>query len=466
MTKLETRSLIGLASLYASRMLGLFMVLPVLSLYAADYSGSTTILLGTALGVYGLTQGLMQIPLGMLSDRMGRKTIIVAGMLLFLLGSIMAANAHSIYTLILGRALQGAGAVASTIMALLSDLTTEENRTRAMAAVGGSIGVSFALAMVIGPVVASYGGLSMIFWLTALLAVVGIAIIWFYVPEPAHQSNIAASEALTMPGLLKETATNPNLCRLDFGVFVLHMAQMASWVSVPFLLEHQLDLPLSRHWWLYLSTMGLGFVAMLPLIIIGERKRRLKEVFLISIALLAVGELVLLQAGNRLMMFGIGLFLFFMAFNLLEASLPSLVSKITPSGSRGTAMGIYSSSQFFGTFVGGVAGGYIAHNWGYPYVFAFCALVALIWLAVAATMDQPRHWGTKIIDLSLHPSMPIDVLAVRNLLKGVEEVTCIPQHKLLYLKIDRESFDDRLFDELMRNTRAMTADNDSGLARG
>src|SRR5690606_14292478 len=244
--------------------------------------------------------------------------VIIGGMLCFLAGSVVAATADSISGLIVGRTLQGMGAVASTIMALLSDLTTEENRTKAMAAVGGSIGLSFALAMVIGPVLAAAGGLGAIFWLTALLSVVGILLVIFWIPTPVAVSQVTASEALAMPSLLAVTLKDTQLLRLDIGVFVLHMAQMASWISVPYLLEHTFGLALAEHWWLYLLTMGLGFVAMLPLVIIGERKRKLKQVFVTGVLVLAVAELVLYASGSSFALFVLGMFAFFMAFNLLE----------------------------------------------------------------------------------------------------------------------------------------------------
>jgi len=460
MNKLEIRSLLGLIALYATRMLGLFMVLPVLSLYVSEYSGSTTFLLGVALGIYGLTQGLLQIPLGMLSDRIGRKAVILGGMGLFLVGSLVAAQADSVAGLIIGRALQGAGAVASTIMALLSDLTTEENRTKAMAAVGGSIGISFALAMVLGPVLASFGGLQLIFWITAVLAALGILVV-LWIPTPQTASRLATSEALTMPALFKATLKNTELLRLDMGVCVLHMVQMASWVSIPFILRERLGFGLEQHWWLYLLTMGLGFVVMLPLIIVGERRRRLKHVFVAAILLLAVAEALFFKSQTSFALFAFAMFLFFTAFNLLEATLPSLVSKITPGGSRGTAMGIYSSSQFLGAFLGGVAGGYIAHNFGYQYVFLFSALAVLIWAGVALTMPNPRHWGTVVIDLASHPHIPADGAAVRRLLKGVEEVTCILDRELIYLKVDKDRFDKRQLEALLRNT-GMTSGRTSG----
>lgn len=448
MNRLETRSLTGLVALYASRMLGLFMVLPVLSLYGPDYSGATPFLIGLALGIYGLSQGLLQIPMGMLSDKVGRKAVIIGGMLLFLAGSVIAAGSDSIYGLIAGRTLQGCGAVASTIMALLSDLTLEENRTKAMAAVGGSIGLSFALAMVLGPVLASRGGLSLIFWITAAMAVVGILLVLFWIPTPVAVKRVSGSETLAMPSLFARTLANTELLRLDFGVFVLHMVQMASWVAVPFLLEDHFGLPVERHWLLYLTTMALGFFAMLPLIIVGERRHQLKPVFITAVVLLGVAEVMLFDAGNSFPLFAVALFLFFMAFNLLEATLPSLVSKAAPGGSRGTAMGFFSSSQFLGAFAGGVAGGYIAQHFGHAPVFLFSAVAVVVWAALALTMPAPRHWSSVIIDLS-HYAAPVCGESLRERLPGIEEVTLIPDLQLMYLKVDKEHFDRRLLDEAL-----------------
>ena len=440
MNKLEIRSVLGLVSLYATRMLGLFMVLPVMSVYGVDYAGSTTFLIGVALGIYGLTQSLFQIPLGMLSDRIGRKTVIIGGMLLFLLGSIVAASADSIYGVIVGRALQGAGAVASTVMALLSDLTTEENRTKAMAAVGGSIGLGFALAMVLGPAIASAFGMSAIFWLTALLAVMGVAVVVFWIPDPVRVSNLASREALAMPALFKTALANSELLRLDIGVFLLHMVQMASWVAVPQILSQVLGFELSRHWWLYLLTMGFGFVAMLPFMIIAERRRILKWVFFSAVVVLTLAEFILYWAGSSFPIFVLGLFLFFMAFNLLEASLPSLVSKVAPSGSRGTAMGIYSSSQFFGAFAGGVVGGAIAQSIGYQQVFLFSGVMGIVWALIAYTMAPPRHWRSVVVSLQ-EGEQNLSCVHLRDVVAGVEEILLIPDQRLLYLKVDKAAFD-------------------------
>ncbi len=448
MNPLEIRSLVGLVSLYATRMLGLFMVLPVLSLHGSDYAGSTTVLIGVALGIYGLTQGLLQIPLGMLSDRIGRKTVILAGTAMFLAGSVVAATADSVYGLIAGRALQGAGAVSSTVMALLADLTTEQNRTKAMAAVGGSIGLSFAVAMIAGPAIAATFGMGAIFWFTAALGAAGILVVLYGIPDPVAMSNLSSREALAMPELLGSTLANRELLRLDIGIFLLHMIQMASWVAVPFVLSGVLDFELSRHWWLYLITMGFGFIAMLPFMIVAERRRILKWVFVGAVALLAVAELLMYLSGRSFGIFVAGLFLFFMAFNLLEASLPSLVSKVAPSGTRGTAMGIYSSSQFLGAFAGGIAGGALAQAFGHHGVFLFSALLALLWAGVALTMPRPRHWASVVVQLR-DGEQPPDGASIRDLVAGVEEVLLIPDQRLVYLKVDKSLFDPLALEKLL-----------------
>ncbi|GIX29828.1 MAG: MFS transporter [Porticoccaceae bacterium] len=449
----ELRGLTGLVALYATRMLGLFMVLPVLALEAEHYRGVSPALVGVALGAYGLTQGLLQIPLGLLSDRVGRRVVIAGGMAVFCAGSVLAAMTESIHGLILGRALQGAGAVASAVMALLADLTTEEHRTRAMAAVGGSIGLAFAAAMVLGPLLAAHWGLAAIFWLTALLAALGIALVVFWIPAPAAPSRLAASESLAVPRLLGRVLSHGQLLRLDFGVFALHLAQMASWVAVPTLLAERHHLPLERHWLFYLAAMGGGFFLMIPLVIHGERRGRLKPVLLFGIAALMAGDGLLAMAGERFFLFAAGALAFFVGFNLLEAVLPSLVSKIAPAGTRGTAMGVFSSSQFLGAFAGGALGGLVAHGSGLEDVFWLAAAVAALWLGVAATMAPPPNWGTVVVDLAEYPAAAA-VERLRECCKGVEEITLFPEERLLYLKVDKSRFSREELDALLREGAA------------
>lgn len=426
----------GLAALYAFRMLGLFMLLPVLALYAEHYTGSTAILIGLALGVYGLTQGLFQIPLGFLSDKVGRKPVIVGGMLLFLGGSVLAAVTDSMWGLIAGRALQGAGAVASTVMALLSDLTTEQNRTKAMAAVGGSIGASFAIAMIIGPILAHMWGLSGLFWLIAGLAVCGILILVLVVPTPVMA--VRNAEAQAIPAMFGKLLRDGELLRLNLGIGILHFAQMASWVSVPLILEQSLSYGRDQHWIIYLGAMGLSFLCMLPFIIVAESKRKMKTVFVGAVVLLAVGEVLLGGGSGSRFWFLLGLFVFFMAFNLLEATLPSLVSKIAPAGGKGTAMGIYSTSQFLGAFLGGISGGFVAYHYGYAQVFLMVAVLIVIWIVAAATMRSPRHLKSLVIKL-----LPTETIVVDDYVgtvPGVCDVVIIPEQQLAYFKVDADEF--------------------------
>jgi len=440
----EIRSLLALVFLYATRMLGLFMLLPVMALYAADYSGSTSLYIGLALGIYGLTQGLLQIPFGLASDRFGRKRMILLGAVLFLAGSVLAALADSIYLIIAGRALQGAGAVSGVIMALLADLTREQNRTKAMAAVGGSIGMAFAVAMVVGPLVASHWGLASVFWLTAVLAGIGILIVLFALPDPVSH---AGREVIPLPEMMATALRNGELMRLNLGIFSLHFAQMASWVAVPVLLEQTLGFSRDHHWWLYLLTMGGGFMLMVPFIWYGETRRRMKPVFVGAIALLLVAELILAEASAGIRVAATGLLVFFTAFNLLEASLPSLVSKLSPAGMRGTAMGVYATSQFLGAFCGGVTGGYAAHQFGYAAVFWVSLAVILVWLVAAVSMQPPRY--LRSLTLAIRDGEQLDARRFLGIVPGVVDLVVISAQRMAYVRVDDQHFDQSVFEAVL-----------------
>ena len=442
MTVNEKRSVFTLALLYAMRMLGLFMVLPVFILLGDDLEGANGLLIGFAIGAYGLTQALFQVPFGMLSDRIGRKKMIIFGLLIFCAGSVVAATSESIYGVIAGRLLQGAGAIASVLMALLSDLTTEDSRTKAMAVVGMSIGLSFSVALVLGPIVSAYFGLSGIFWLTAVLALVGVAMVLFIVPTPV--STHAHRDTRAVRGEFFELLKNKDLLRLDIGIFILHLILTALFIAVPLSLVNDIELARQEHWWVYLSVMVLAFFAMVPFIIIGEKKRKIKTVFVGAIMLLSIGSLLLVWGQSSLLAIWVALFVFFMAFNLLEASLPSLVSKQAPAGARGTAMGIYSTSQFFGAFLGGVIGGWVITTWGAEVIYYGSAVLALMWGLLALSMRAPSYSTSRMLRLNCALSEG-EAAAVSDELfdiQGVEDVVIVIEEKTAYLKVDKAHLDE------------------------
>lgn len=391
MTPLERRTVGSLALLYSFRMLGLFMVLPLLALYAADTPGATPAMIGLALGAYGLTQALLQIPLGWLSDLVGRKPVIIGGLLFFALGSVVAAQADTLWGIVIGRGLQGAGAIASTVMALVADLTRDEQRTKAMAMVGMSIGLSFALALILGPLMAAAGGLSSVFWLTAVLAVTGILIVMFRVPTP--QASPQQHEEVGARGhLIGRSLRDPALVRLNVGVFALHFVLMASFLVVPGLIEGLAGIERDRHWQVYLPALVLSIAAMVPMMIIAERGGRLRAMFLLAIVAVFSSMALLGTAGNSIMLY-LSLWLFFAGFNYLEATLPSLISKTVFAGGKGTAMGVYSTCQFLGAFAGGALGGWLLQHYGLSALVGACLVLCGLWVLFALPRQNSPELG-------------------------------------------------------------------------
>jgi len=436
----ERRAIVGLAGLYATRMLGLFMVLPVLALNADHLAGATPLLVGLALGIYGLTQAVLQIPFGMLSDRVGRKPIIAAGLGLFLIGSVVAAQADTIAMMIAGRSLQGSGAVAAAIMALLADQTREQVRTAAMATIGLSIGVAFAVAMVLGPLISSHFGLAGVFYFTAVLAVLGLVVLWKLVP-PAPRRRGHRDVGIDR-GQLKSIIGRTDLWRMDASIFSLHLVLMAIFTAVPFrLVEAGIAEP--RHGLVYLGVMGLSFVAMVPLVIVAEKRRKMKLMCLGAIGTITLSLLGLGVAGSGLVALVGWLFAFFTAFNLLEATLPSMISKLAPAGAKGTAMGVYSTSQFLGAFLGGVLGGFLSQQFGLSAVFLGVALLAAGWFVLMLGMTAPKHLSSEVVVLSdEHQGDALETLMARFAdVAGVEDVMVVPEERTAYLKVDRSRLD-------------------------
>jgi MFS family permease len=379
----ERRAGASLASLFGLRMLGLFLILPVLAVDAHRLSGGTNLtLVGLALGAYGLTQAFFQIPFGMASDHWGRKPMIVIGLLLFAAGSCVAGAAHSIVVVIVGRALQGAGAVSSVVVALTADLTREAHRTKAMAMIGSMIGFAFALSLVLAPVMYRWIGLSGIFYFTGLLSFIAIWVLFAAVPKaPERPAHVEPPRARDLPALLGQA----ELMRLNLGIFVLHVSQMAMFVVVPPLLV-EAGLPLTSHWKFYLPVVLVSFVFMVPAVFYADRRSHHKTVLLATVLLLALVETGLALAPDRIMPLAGLMLAFFVAFNVLEALLPSLVSRIAPAHARGTAIAVYNTTQTLGLFVGGALGGWLARHHGPIGVFSLCAVLAVLWLLAAAGM--------------------------------------------------------------------------------
>ncbi len=455
----ERRASFSLAAIFGLRMLGLFMILPVLSLFAEEFADNTPLLTGFAISAYGLTQALFQIPFGLLSDRYGRKRIITIGLLIFALGSVVAALSTSIYGIIAGRALQGCGAIAAAVMALAADLTREVHRTKAMAVIGISIGFSFAVAMVLGPLIASQVGISGLFWVTGLFALLGIGVLWGLVPTPV--TGHFHRDAEPIPAQFKTVLADGQLLRLDFGILTLHLILTASFVVLPLALRNS-GLAAANHWQIYLPVLLISMAGVIPFIIIAEKWRKMKPIFLGAIVLIALADLGLFgaqQSLTELARFGINpqlaaiggfLLLFFLGFNLLEATLPSMISKLAPVDLKGTAMGIYSTSQFLGAFVGGIAGGWIYGRWGTNAVFLFCSGVALLWLLVALSMKPPRHLSSQLfnvgtLSLSQAKLMSTELITVR----GVIDAVVVADEGVAYLKVDRDQLDQPALFELI-----------------
>jgi len=445
----EWRASTTLSGVYALRMLGMFLVLPVLAMYAASLPGAedNKMLVGLAMGIYGLTQALLQLPLGIASDKFGRKKTIYAGLVVFAAGSFLAAAADTLPLLVAARAIQGAGAVSAAVTALLADLTRDGVRTRAMAMIGLSIGLTFSVSLVVAPMIADVVGVRGLFLLTGILTVASIGVVAFMTPDPEFSKLHEDTQA--QPARIGEVLKNRQLLNLDFGIFALHAAQMALFTALPFVMT-QLGLEKIQHWKVYLPSTVAGLVVMVPLIIIGETRNRLKQVFILGIVCIAAAQIGLLSGMHSIWLITVYLIVYFIGFNILEASLPSMVSKIAPSDLKGTAMGVYNTMQSVGLFAGGAAGGLLFQKYGFVGVFAFCSTLMLLWLVLAVLSPAPKPVKNLSYPVgSVWQGNQEGLYRALLGLEGVEDISFSFDRQTVYIKVLQKGFDQAAAEDII-----------------
>ena len=446
-TSLERRAAGSLSLVYVTRMMGLFLLLPVMSIAGQELSGATPLLIGVAIGIYGLFQAFLQIPFGLLSDRYGRKPLIYLGLILLIIGSLIAAAADSIWGVIVGRALQGAGAISAAVIALAADLTRDDQRTKMMAIIGASIGASFILSIMLGPVLMTVVGLNGIFLAIALLGTLSLLVMRFLVPQPRGMEmnrdvSVVASQ-------LRNMLTHPQLVRLDIGILFLHFLITATFVCVPLGLVERSIAP-DSHWQVYFMACVLSLLIVVPMVGFGEARWGVRRVMIVSIVGLALSEFLIGAVNDNWWLVVGSLVVFFGFLNVLEAILPSLVSRIAPAASRGSAMGVYSTSQFLGAFLGGVFGGWIHGAFGLGMAHVVIGVLCLVWLVVVYGMTEPEKLA------SYRASLPTDSSLAPTELKdriGVEEVSLQKAEQSIYLKINKKEFDEEQFRQLLQEAR-------------
>lgn len=434
----ERKVAFSLASVFGLRMMGLFMIMPVFALYGQDLKGFSPLWVGIAIGAYGLTQAILQIPMGILSDRIGRKPVILGGLLVFALGSVLAAMSDSIYGVVAGRALQGMGAIAAAVLALAADLTRDEQRTKVMAIIGMCIGFSFALSLLVGPVVAQHLGLSGLFALTAGLALLGMLIVQLLVPNPV--AHAPKGDTMAEPGKLKNMLKDPQLFRLDAGIFILHLVLTAVFVALPLDLVDA-GLVKEKHWMLYFPAFVGAFFLMVPLIIIGVKRNNTKGMFQFALLIMLASLLAMALFSHSLWVLALAIVAFFTGFNYLEASLPSLIAKFCPVGAKGSAMGVYSTSQFLGAFCGGLLGGGAYQIMGAAGVFSVAVVLLIIWLALTLGMKNPVLLKSYTLEAQVSGrEQALKMAAELSQLPGVAEAIVVLEERVAYLKVN-DQFD-------------------------
>ncbi|WP_094752542.1 MFS transporter [Psychromonas sp. CD1] len=446
---IEKRTAISLSLVFALRMLGLFMIMPVFAIYGQHLTGYSPIWVGFAIGAYGLTQALLQIPAGMLSDKFGRRPIIYGGLCLFALGSLVAGFSDSVYGVTAGRALQGAGAIASAILALAADVTRAEQRPKVMAMIGVSIGISFAVSMVAGPILAPIIGLQGLFFITAAGALCGIAIVHFMVPNIINKAP--RGETVAIPQQLKALIKDPQLLRLNLGILILHMTLTAMFITLPLQLQTMLLAP-ADHWHLYLPALLFSFLLIIPMLIISARKDMNRQFFLFSILLMAGSLMAMGSTTNSLFAMFLCVMCYFTAFNFLEASLPSFISMLAPAGAKGSAMGIYSTFQFSGAFLGGILGGISYKLLGSSGLFYCLSILILLWFFIAWGMLNPSKIRTHSYTTDIKDNDHANALSEKLVtLPGVLEVVFFIEEQTVYIKVNNTKFNSDKAKEILVN---------------
>lgn len=441
LNSVEKKAAASLASVFGLRMLGLFLIMPVIAVYGQQYPDYSPFLIGMAIGAYGLTQALLQIPMGWVSDRIGRRPVIVGGLLIFALGSVMAALADSLTWVIVGRALQGAGAIASAVLALASDCSRDQQRPKVMAVIGLCIGLSFALALVLGPWLGAHVGMSGLFWFTAASALLAVGLVLTVTPDAVTKTP--KRDLLPVKTELKRLLLTPQLAHLNLGIFVLHLVLTAWFVSLPTTLVSA-GLDAAQHGWLYFPTLLLSFVVMVPLMLYAIRRQRQLPTFRFAITLLLVAFAVIASFAHSLLGLVLGVWIFFIGFNYLEASLPAMLAQYAPAGSKGSASGIYTSFQFFGAFAGGISGGALYVYFGMTGVVLFCMVLLAIWFTASLRM-QPVV-GVANVSLACPGVKPAQAGALAQALAeqaGVIEAVVIANEQMSYLKVRRDAYDSK-----------------------
>lgn len=435
----ERKSAYSLSAIFGLRMLGLFLIMPVLAVYGMHYPDYSPMLVGLAIGAYGLTQALLQIPMGMLSDRLGRKPIILGGLVIFAMGSIVAAMSDTLAGVVVGRVLQGAGAIAGAILALASDCSRDEQRPKVMAFIGMGIALSFVLALIIAPVLGAKIGISGLFWFTAILTLCAIVAVITALPEP--QSHVPSRDVLPVPKEMKRLFGHGQLQRLNLGVLVLHLALTAWFVTLPKQLV-EAGLEASSHSWLYLVALILSFVVMVPFMLWAIKKRKIVMGLRVSMLLMAIAIGSVALFASQLWVQAGAVWLFFVGFNYVESNFPALLSQHAPAGNKGSASGIYTTFQFFGAFLGGALGGSIAQYYGPSAVMYFCVILLLCWIVISIGMKQPDSTSRMTLTTgTLKPEQAQQLAAQLVELTGVEEAVVIAEEGAAYLKIDKKRYE-------------------------